>query len=289
MSTAGLSRVELDPHGRAHCAWCDTLIAKGSPRVARAFYHAPGNYSRNNGAATGYNPGGLQDEYMHPQCTFQYDGNPKGQLATCGGCGSKVEPTHRVLSRFGKPDARCTPATSAPLYYCFKCSHRFIQDHRELLVGWLGAEQSEAAVAWRSAGPFASSGNDGGPPALPKDKTTRADFLSCFRFDPPQSEEDAATACSRHRMLQHVISEALKKDCRRLHGPHSCGAATSASDEAGTASKKRVATHESAHDAPGAKRFTRRPLKPQSKISNVLSFCLNFCKDDLFWEVVSVT
>ena len=68
--SSGLSRVEIDPHGRAHCAWCDTLIAKGTPRVARAFFHAPGHYSRNNGATTGYNPGGLQDEYMHAQCTF---------------------------------------------------------------------------------------------------------------------------------------------------------------------------------------------------------------------------
>ena len=229
--TTGLSRVELDPHGRAHCAWCDTLIAKGSPRVARAFFHAPGNYSRNNGAATGYNPGALQDEYMHVQCTFQYDANPKGQPAACAGCGSKVEPPRRVLSRFGKPGARCTPATSAPLYYCFACTGDFLQRHRELLVGWLGAEQSEAAVAWRSVGPFASSSN-GGPPALPKDKTLRADFLRCFRFDPPQSEEDAATACSRHHALQQTISEALKQD------------------------RKRVATQESAHggEAPTAKR-----------------------------------
>ena len=61
-------RVELALSGKGHCAWCDTLIAKGSPRVARRFYHAEGDYSRNNGAATGHNPGGLQDEYMHAQC-----------------------------------------------------------------------------------------------------------------------------------------------------------------------------------------------------------------------------
>ena len=79
----GLSRVEIDQHGRAHCAWCDTVVAKGTPRIARAFFHAPGHYSRNNGATTGYNPGGLQDEYMHSQCTFQYDANPKGQPAGC--------------------------------------------------------------------------------------------------------------------------------------------------------------------------------------------------------------
>ena len=49
-------RVELALSGKAHCAWCDTLIAKGSPRVARRFYHAEGNYSRDNGAVTGHNP-----------------------------------------------------------------------------------------------------------------------------------------------------------------------------------------------------------------------------------------
>jgi hypothetical protein len=250
---SGLTRVELDPSGRAHCAWCDTLIAKGSPRVARAFYHAPGHYSRDNGAATGYNPGGLQDEYMHVQCTFQYDANPKGQPAKCAGCGSKIEPPLRVLSRFGKPGARCTPSTSAPLYYCFKCTHDFVQRHRELLVGWLGAEQSEAEVAWRSAGPFASSG-DGGPPALPKGKVLRAEFLGCFHFDPPQSEEDKATACSRHHGLQHLISEALKKDRRHMQMR---GVASSVSaPAAGFASKKRVATQESANggETPGAKR-----------------------------------
>ena len=211
ISDSGLSRVEIDPHGRAHCAWCDTLIAKGTPRVARAFFHAPGHYSRNNGATTGYNPGGLQDEYMHAQCTFQYDANPKGQSAGCVGCGAPVEPPHRVLSRFGKPGARCTPASSAPLYYCFSCTHDFVQRHRELLVGYLAPEQSEAPVAWRSAGPFAPS-SEGGPPALPKDKALRAQYLGCFDCEPLQSEENAATACSRHGALQSVISEALKQD-----------------------------------------------------------------------------
>jgi DNA-directed RNA polymerase subunit RPC12/RpoP len=245
MST-GLSRVEVDLHGRAHCAWCDTPIAKGSPRVARAFYHAPGHYSRNNGAVTGYNPGGLQDEYMHAQCTFQYDSNPKGQPAKCVACGSQVVPPHRVLSRFGKPGARCTPATSSPLYYCFTCTKDFVQRHRELLVGWLGAEQSEAAVAWRSAGPFALSSADGGPPPLPRDTMRRADFLACFEYDPPQSEEDAAAACSRHRALQEIIGKALKEDRTLLH---TCGggAASSASASVpavGSASKKRIASQE---------------------------------------------
>ena len=175
---------------------------------------------------------------MHVQCVFQYDANPKGQPAACVGCGSKIEPPRRVLSRFGKPGARCTPATSAPLYYCFTCTCDFVQRHRDLLIGWLGAEQSEAAVAWRSAGPFAASSN-GGPPALPKDKKLRADFLACFRFDPPQSQEDAATACLRHHALQQSISEALKQDRERV-----------------------LATQESAHggEAPSEKRHASTSL-----------------------------
>ncbi|GMI39686.1 hypothetical protein TrCOL_g132 [Triparma columacea] len=210
MSASRLT-VEIDQHGLAHCAWCDTGIPKGTSRVARTFFHQPGHYSRNNGATTGYNQGGLQDLYMHSQCTFQYDANPKGQPAGCTGCGEMVKPPHRVLSRFGMPGARCTPATSGPLYYCFSCTHDFVQTHRELLTGYLAAEQSELPVAWRSAGPFASS-SEGGPPALPKDKALRAQYLGCFHFEPPQSEEDAATACSRHDELQNVISEALKQD-----------------------------------------------------------------------------
>jgi hypothetical protein len=129
-----------------------------------------------------------------------------------------VKPPHRVLSRFGMPGARCTPATSGPLYYCFSCTHDFVQCHRELLTGYLAAEQSELPVAWRSAGPFASS-SEGGPPALPKDKALRAQYLGCFHFEPPQSEEDAATARSRHDELQNVISEALKQDRLSLKRP----------------------------------------------------------------------
>ena len=47
---------------------------------------------------------------------------------------------------------------------------------------------------------------------MPKDKTQRARFQSCFSFDPPQSEADQAAACERHRALQDIISKALKAD-----------------------------------------------------------------------------
>ena len=236
--SAGLSRVELATHGRSHCAWCDTLIAVASPRVARAFYHSPGAYSRNNGAVSGYNPGGLQEEFMHAQCAFAYDANPLGKPARCVGCGAKVAPPRRVVSRFGKPGARCTPASSAPLYYCFGCTAQFVRRHRSLLVGWLGADQSEAAVAWGSAGPFASGGG-GGPPALPKDKALREQYLSCFRFDPPQSSEEAASACARHHELHRVIGEALKTD-RKLHG----GSSAAAAPGSARTGKKRAATQD---------------------------------------------
>ena len=205
-------RVELALSGKGHCAWCDTLIAKGSPRVARRFYHAEGDYSRNNGAATGHNPGGLQDEYMHAQCAFQYDSNPRGKAAACaGGCEQKVSPPRRLLTRFGKPGARCTAAVSAPLYYCFPCATAFTQRNRQLLVGHLGVRQAGSNVAWGSAGLFGSpaAGSSGGPPRLPKDRPLRQAYVDCFRFEPPQSEEEEQSACDRHLSLTLALALAL--------------------------------------------------------------------------------
>ena len=242
-------RVELALSGKAHCAWCDTAITQGSPRVARAFFHAPGDYSRNNGAATGYNPGGLQDEFMHAQCAFQYDTNPRGKPAACtGSCGQRVSPPLRLLSRFGRPGARCTPAVSAPLYYCFPCASAFIQRYRRQLVGHVGIQQAGSKIAWGSSGPFAAAAS-GGPPPLPKDKASlqacflfdqpqssyshgwgwgsgsgygppllqtaralRQAYVGCFRFDPPQSMEEEQSACDRHAALQGIIGAALEKD-----------------------------------------------------------------------------
>ena len=206
-------RVELDPFGKAHCAWCDTRIARGSPRVARRCFHAECDYSRDNGAATGHNPGGWQDEYMHAQCAFQYDSNPRGRPAMCaGGCGQRVSPPRRLLTRFGKPGARCTVA-SAPLYYCFPCATAFTQRHRQLLVGHLGVRQAESKVAWVSAGLFApADGSSGGPPPLPKDRALRQAYVDCFRFDPPQSAEEEQRSCLSHAALQCIIGAALQKD-----------------------------------------------------------------------------
>jgi hypothetical protein len=253
-----LSRVELDPSGRAHCAWCDTLIEKGTPRVVRAFYHAPGAFSRDNGAAVGYNSGGLQDEFMHAQCAFQYDNNPKGQLAACvGGCGQQFLPLIRILSRFGKPGARCTPAVSSPLYYCMPCAKAFLQRHRSLLLGHVGVDQCSANVAWRSAGPF--GGSKGGPPPLPKDRTLRETFRECFRFDPPQDADDEQRALRRHEALQAAICAALEADKHK-----DSAASPSARPAAPISLGKRPAAASACHEPHAAKhpKPDARPSEP---------------------------
>jgi len=214
-------RVERDQSGRAHCAWCDTGIAEGTPRIARAFHHAAGAFSRNNGAATGYNPGGLQDMFMHVQCALRYDDNPRGSPAACaGGCGMHCAPLRRMLSRFGSAGARCIPSSSAPLYYCFPCAKAFVRRHRELLVGHISVRQAQLNVGWVGWGyaglfPAPGQGNVGGPPPLPKDKALLEAFLDCFRFDPPQTAAEEESACDRHESLQLSIRAALAKDRSR--------------------------------------------------------------------------
>uniref|UniRef100_A0A7S3RET6 PARP-type domain-containing protein n=1 Tax=Emiliania huxleyi TaxID=2903 RepID=A0A7S3RET6_EMIHU len=209
-----LTRVELDPSGKAHCAWCDTAIEKDSPRVVRLFFHAPGSYSRNNGASTGENPGGWQEHFMHPQCTFQFDDNSKGKDAKCVGCGQDVKPRERVLSRFGHKDARCKPSSSAPLYYCFDCCAGFLRSDPALLVGHVGVRQAEADVAWRSR-LFPVAGTRGGPPPLPRDLAVRQAFLSCFRFGDSEDAAAEASAVARHIELQRTIAAALTADRKR--------------------------------------------------------------------------
>ena len=81
------------------------------------------------------------------------------------------------------------------------------------------------------------------------DKATKAEFLGCFRFDPPQSKEDAKQAADRHEELQKKIREALEEDKRRPK-------TDSAGPAAQSASKKRGAAHGSADggETPDAKR-----------------------------------
>ena len=150
---------------------------------------------------------------MHAQCAFRYDSNPRGMPAACaGGCDQKVSPPRRLLTRFGKPGARCTAAVSAPLYYCFPCATAFTQRHRQLLVGHVGMRQAGSNVAWGSAGLFgspAAGSSAGGPPPLPKDRALRQAYVECFRFAPPQSEEEEQSACDRHadRWLGHALHD----------------------------------------------------------------------------------
>lgn len=213
MDGRGLLRAELARNSLAHCMFCDTIIDRGAARVARSVYHTPGSYSRNNGAAEGVRSGGLHEEFMHAQCAFQYDTNPKGKEAACvGGCGRQVAPPDRVVSCFSKPGARCT-GQLGKLYYCFTCTAAFVKRHRAVLAGHLGVEQGAANVAWRPAGgPFSRGGGGGGPPQLPFSKVLRERFLHCFRFDPPQRPHEEVQATARHKALQLVIAKALEAD-----------------------------------------------------------------------------
>ena len=153
---------------------------------------------------------------MHAQCAFQYDTSPSGRPAKCvGNCGTSVAPPHRVLSRFGRAGARCTPSSSAPLYYCFPCTAAFVQRHGALLEGHVGAEQAQANVAWRSAGPFAAASAFGSPP-LPMDKGLREQYLGCFRFNSPHATQSEQQARVRHEALQRTIRQALEAD-RKVH------------------------------------------------------------------------
>eukprot|EP00947_MAST-08B_sp_MAST-8B-sp1_P001544 g1544.t1 len=181
-------------------------------------YHAEGTFSRNNGEKTGYNRGGLQEVFLHPQCTFRYapapPGSAKQRAAKCSGCGQQTSEGRRALTCFGAKGARCTMSSSGPSYYCFKCTKDFVQRHDSLLLGYLGVGQAEANVAWAvplRSSPFAAAPDrwGGGPPPRSQNKDVRKEYLQCFRLG---GEEDERAALKRHAELQAVISSALAED-----------------------------------------------------------------------------
>jgi len=202
--STGLVGAELAPSGRAHCAWCDTLISVGETRAIVRFQHAAGSFSRDHGAATGYNPGGLQCEYMHPQCALQLDVNlgGRGRAAMCCMCKQSTQPGQRMKCVVGSASARCTPSKTSPFYYCYGCTGGFVDAHRSLLTGFLGAEQRRQAVAWAERGVFQSAGTVGGP--QPVNATVQDMFRS--------SEVDEAIAVRRHVELQRIIFNKLRSD-----------------------------------------------------------------------------
>ena len=72
-----------------HCGFCDTLIPRGSPRIIKVQYHAPGAYVRNNGEKTGVNSGGIMPLYLHPQCAWTAM-TVTSKAVTCSGCGDNL-------------------------------------------------------------------------------------------------------------------------------------------------------------------------------------------------------
>ena len=89
-----LTRVEFAPRTangikNSYCAFCDTPIEKGSPRVVHRMYHAPGNFVRNNGDKSGFNAGGEMDLYVHPSCAFHQRTTNKKTMCR-GGCEEKI-------------------------------------------------------------------------------------------------------------------------------------------------------------------------------------------------------
>ena len=193
-----LTRVDRAPTGRAHCGWCDTLIAKGSVRVVRHFYHAPGQYSRDDGAATGFNSGGWQDEYSHAQCSFFLE--RRTRLVQCCQCKGEVNAGLHFFTSFAPSTGRCEFTPQRKKWMHTKCVRAFLTTHGALLESVLSEQtQFDATVAWKkpSVTEGIASSFFGGKP---DDSAHRA----VFRL----SSDDAvkAGALEAHAALQEVIA-----------------------------------------------------------------------------------
>jgi hypothetical protein len=81
----------------------------------------------------------------------------------CCMCKQSTQPGERMKCVVGSASARCTPSKTAPFYYCYGCTGAFVDAHRSLLAGFLGADQRRQAVAWAERGVFQSAGTVGGP------------------------------------------------------------------------------------------------------------------------------
>ena len=200
--------------GSSHCYFCDTSIAVGWPAVERTWYHSGGSYSRNNGAAVGYCPAGIQPELCHAQCAWRLDANPKGRSAKCQSCAGEAEPGRRVVNFIARPAERCSE--TSPLYWCFRCTADFVARHRDLLDGHLGAEQSQQGVAWVRHRPlFAPPSLQAGCGLPPMMASSKADYLAIFRAPSADAE---ARAVARHRELQVAILTAFEADAVQARG-----------------------------------------------------------------------
>ena len=140
----GLIGVELTITSISFCGWCDTAIARHTPRVVRRYYV---------GEKT-------QDEFMHASCAFHFDDGSwlrhGGRVhSDCAGCAAHIDIDQpRAVSLFSHkpPKPRWTPAAGCrPLSFCFPCVRSFVERHGGLLDGYVSAQQMAAPVAWRHA------------------------------------------------------------------------------------------------------------------------------------------
>ena len=205
-----VSRVELAKSSVSSCAWCDTLIEHKAPRVVRRFYHAAGHYKRSSGAS-GYNPGGWQNEYLHPQCTF----HPEQQLAPrakicCQQCQQTVtNSSWGFTSKLGKAGTLCEPSDSPARWFHPSCLKSWLQEHAGMLTGHLSAASCmDEPVGWlgkKRKSPWDKARGSGTNRPMPKDEAIRQALRDAFS---PLAAEQQDRAVARHRMLQKVISEA---------------------------------------------------------------------------------
>lgn len=210
--TEGITCVRLGS-GTAHCYFCDTRIERDWPCVERIWHHSGGEYVR-NGATAGICRAGSLPEMAHVQCAWRLD--TKGATQDCVACSRPCKPCGRVVNFIASRQARCSE-TSA-LRWCFDCAAAFISRHKDLLDGWLGAEQMQQGVAWvdRPLFPPPDLQAGCGLPPMAASRNAKEAFLAIFRSS---SAETEALAVERHRKLQGVIVEALRSDKARVRQP----------------------------------------------------------------------
>jgi hypothetical protein len=207
----GIVRVKLGS-GMSHCFYCDTLIAKDAACVERVWYHQGGVFSRNKEEKRGVCVRGVAPESAHAQCAWRLDTRPQAQPVSCAACGCVARPGRRVVNYIGKTSERCSE--TSPLFWCFGCAKDFMDHHRPLLDGHVGAAQMQQGVAWVKHRPLAAPADlqqgCGLPPTthIAKDK---ADYLAVFRASSAVAE---ALAVQRHRELQTAILAAMRQDAQ---------------------------------------------------------------------------
>jgi len=222
-----LTGVELAKSDKGHCLFCDTRIAQDTPRVVWYLYHKPGAYSRNNGAASGYNSGGWMNLYAHPQCCFHYtvlmdskNEEKKAPVICCSVCEKTVSDGRVVQTVTAKAKKRCRKNPGRPpIYHCFSCLRDFLTAHGQLLNGYLSPQQREESVAWAPPKSLWDPRTRDPVWHLPKSETVRNEYLALFdlsmgdddKLDHAANSDEAA---QHHVELQEVIGKAMKNDGR---------------------------------------------------------------------------